>query len=238
MSAKASLASTIGVLGLLAAVGGCGSSDQRIVVFAASSLTDVFDRLEAEFESANPGVDVVISYGGSASLVAQLADGAPVDVLATADLVTMQRAGVSDATVFAHNEIVIAVEAGNPTEIGALADIADDRVVVLASPEVPAGAYARDVLACAGVDVDPASFEQSVRSAASKVALGEADAALVYRTDIGDDLDSVDVPGQCQVVAQYPIAAVDDGELAGDFVDYVSGPSAVTVLTDAGFVVP
>ena len=116
------------VLAASVTLSGCGGSDDRVVVFAASSLTDVFDRLEGEYEAANPGVDVVVTTAGSSSLVAQFVDGAPVDVLATADEPTMARARAAasieaDPIDFARNELVIAVELGNPLDIGGLGKI-------------------------------------------------------------------------------------------------------------------
>ena len=230
------------VVALTSTSASCGGNDDRVVVFAASSLTDVFERLEVEFEEANPDVDVVVSAGGSSSLVAQLADGAPVDVLVTADLNTMARAlaSVSMAggpVVLAHNELVIAVERGNPLGIRSLDDLADV-VVVLAAPDVPAGAYSRSVLACAGVDLEPASLEQSVRSVASKVALGEADAGLVYRTDVSDDLEAVEVLDVCQVRAEYLIVLVADSPDARRFLEFATGRDGNVALTDAGFELP
>jgi molybdate transport system substrate-binding protein len=232
----------VAAVAAVAVVSGCGAGDTRVVVFAASSLTDVFERLEAEFEAEHADVDVVVNFAGSSTLVAQLAAGAPVDVLATADLETMSDAVASTTTagepvVFARNEIVIAVEPGNPLGIESLDDLGD-AVVVLAAPDVPAGAYARTVLACAGVDVDPASLEQNVRSVAAKVAIGEADAGLVYRTDIVDDLEAVEVPATCRIDAEYPIVLVSDSAEARRFLEFATGPRGVSALSDAGFVVP
>jgi len=232
--------SAAGLVALVAITLGCGGSDDRIVVFAASSLSDVVERLEIEFEATHRGVDVVVNTAGSSSLVAQLADGAPVDVLATADLETMaaaQRGGsfVGEPVVFARNDLVIAVERGNPLGVERLSDLAGDLVVVLAAPDVPAGEYARLVLACAGVEIDPASFEQSVRAVAAKVTLGEADAGLVYRTDITDDLEPIDVPTDCQVDVVYPIATVSDDPVAAEFVEFVLGPAGTAALAEAGF---
>lgn len=227
-----------------AVVTGCSGSDDRLVVFAASSLTDVVDELAAEFELANPDVEVVVNTGGSSSLVAQLLDGADADVLLTADTATMERvvdadAAVGEPVVFARNQLVIAVEAGNPSGIEGLADLArDDLVVVLAAPDVPAGSYAAEALACAAVDVQPASLEQNVRSAAAKVELGEADAAVVYRTDIGEDVDAVEIDPTCQVDVRYPAAVTSDDPRAGDFVDLLTGPDGRSALAAAGFALP
>ena len=231
------------VVGLVTAGPACGAADEQVVVFAASSLTDAFDRIESDFEAANPGVDVVVSYGGSSSLVAQVRDGAPVDVLATADLEQMARA-VADRPepvtpeVFARNSMVAAVEAGNPMGIAGLEDLAGGPVVVLASPEVPAGAYAVEILDCAGVTVEAAYLEPSVRAVATKIALGEADAGLVYRTDIDDRLDAIDVGPGCNVSAEYPIVVVSDDPVARRFVEFVVGSAGQDVLTEIGFVQP
>lgn len=226
------------------AAGACGGSDERVVVFAASSLADVLEEVEPAFEAAHPGVDVVVSVAGSSSLVAQLDDGAPADVLITADLATMDRArrtdaGVGEPSVVARNELVIAVERGNPLGVRALGDLArDDLVLVLAAPEVPAGAYAEQALACAGVRVDPSSLEQSVRAAAAKVSLGEADAALVYRTDIGDGLEWIELDAGCRVRAEYAIAAVGDGAVGRDVVAAMLGPIGRRALETQGFELP
>ena len=221
----------------------CGSSDDQLVIYAASSLADAFDRIEAEYEAANEGVDVVLSYGGSSSLAAQLVDGAPAEVFATANTEQMERVvrdrPVPEApSVFALNSMVIAVESGNPLGIGDLAGLGDGPVVVLAAPEVPAGTYAQQVLDCAGVDVVAASFEPSVRSVATKIALGEADAGLVYRTDIDDRLDAVEIESACNVTARYPIVALTSDPDAERFVDFVLGAEGSAALIDAGFELP
>lgn len=234
---------TVGA-GLLAAA--CGrSGDEQLLVFAASSLTDAFDRLEDGFEATHPGVDVVVSYGGSPNLVGQIEQGAPADVLATADRDTMNRVLdllAGPPAVFAGNRLTIAVEPGNPRGIASVADLAQPGlVVVLADREVPAGAYAAQVLEHAGVTVDAASYESSVRAVAAKVALGEADAGIVYRTDVAGDpsrLDEVVIPDTANVLAEYPIATVRAGEVADEFVRYVLGPAGRAVLAETGFALP
>lgn len=231
-------------LGAALLASACGGSDDRLVVFAASSLTDVVDEIVAELERTDPDVDVVVNTGGSASLVAQLLSGADVDVLLTADTGTMQRAVdagavTGDPVLFARNELVIAVESGNPLGVRGLDDLGrDDLVVVLAAPDVPAGTYAEQAIRCAGVDVAPASLEQNVRSAAAKVALGEADAAVVYRTDIADGLQAVEIDPACQVDVRYPVAVVGDHPAAQAFVDLLTSPTGSAVLTSSGFGAP
>lgn len=233
-------------LALVLALPGCGGSDDdRLIVFAASSLTDVFDGLEAEFEVAHPGIDLVVNYGGSSSLAAQIEQGAPVDVFAGADQATMQRVldeASGEPVMFARNRLAIAVEAGNPERVDTVADLADpDLIVVLADGAVPAGGYAAELLALAGIELEPASYESSVRAVAGKVALGEADAGIVYHTDIvanEQQLDEVIIPEAADVVAEYPIVVVRDGEAARSFVEYVTGRPGREALADAGFELP
>lgn len=226
---------------------GCGGSDERVTVLAASSLTDAFAAVEAAYEAEHPGVDVVVSYGGSSSLAAQIGQGVPADVFAAADIATMDRAlsaveGADRPMTFARNRLAIAVAEGNPERITGLADLArDDLVVVIAAPEVPAGQYAIELLAAAGVRIEPASLEQNVRAVASKVALGEADAGIVYSTDIAAQPDRLDaVPIETETadgdVPEYPIAALTpEGRT---FVAFVTGAAGQTILADAGFGAP
>lgn len=226
-------------------VAGCGGSDERLTVLAASSLSDAFDEIEREFEAAHPNVDVVVSAGGSTSLAAQIEQGVPAGVFASADRPTMDRVAKSltgDPVVFATNVLVIAVANGNPHGVTGLTDLArDDLVVVLADREVPAGRYALAALDTAGITVEPASLEQNVRAVASKVALGEADAAIVYATDaaaLPDALDTIQIPAELNVLAEYPIAVVDHSAGADLFVDFVTGPDGRRILADVGFGLP
>jgi molybdate transport system substrate-binding protein len=230
---------------LVPAVAGCGGGERgRLVVFAASSLTDVFSELETVFEADHPDVDVVLNFGGSSSLATQIEQGAPADVFAAADEATMARAvaAFDPAPVpvtFAGNRLAIAVRPGNPMGITGLDDLArPELVVVLAAPEVPAGAYAAAELAAAGVVPEPDSYEQSVRSVAAKVALGEADVGIVYRTDVVADADLEEVSSDTGVAAVYPIVAITDTDAAVEFVRLVTGPTGRQALHDAGFVLP
>jgi molybdate transport system substrate-binding protein len=222
-----------------------GSDDERLIVYAASSLTNVFDGLEIEFEAAHPGTDLIVNYGGSSSLAAQIEQGAPVDVFASADQATMQRvldeAG-GEPVVFVLNRLAIAVEANNPESIGGLAGLVDrDLIVVLADSAVPAGAYAAEVLALADLELEPASYESNVRAVAAKVALGEADAGIVYRTDIvanDEQLDEVLIPDALNITAEYPIVVVNDDPAARAFVEFVTGEPGRRALAAAGFELP
>lgn len=225
---------------------GCGrSGDDQLVVFAASSLTDVFDRIELEFEATHPEIDVVMNYAGSSALAGQIEQGAPADLFASADQATMQRLLTDVAGqpfVFAENRLTIAVERGNPRAITGLNDLTGSGlVVVLADPAVPVGAYAVEVLRRAGITLEPSSYETNVRAVASKVALGEADAGIVYRTDISaypEQLESIEIPEAFNVTAAYPIVVVRDSDAADELLAFVLGPAGHRALQDAGFELP
>lgn len=222
----------------------------RLTVFAASSLSSAFEDLVAEFEAAHPDADVVLNLGGSSSLARQIAEGAPADVFATADGATMTRLADDlgeelDAQVFTTNRAQIVVAAGNPMGIDDVADLADPVVVVVScAPEVPCGSYAEEVFARAGLEVTPRSLEENVKAVVSKVALGEADAGIVYVTDViaaGDSVAGVALPDALNVVADYPIATVPgapNAEAARAFVDFVLSPAGQRILTTHGFVTP
>jgi molybdate transport system substrate-binding protein len=187
-----------------------------LTVFAAASLTNSFNAAEVKLETANPGFKATYSFAGSQQLVQNVINGAPADVIATADMATMQRLvglGLVDSPqVFAHNVLEIAVAPGNPKGISTLADLARPGMsVVLADPTVPAGKYAQQALAKAGVTVTPKSLGLSVATVLQSVASGDADAAIVYVTDVsgaGGRVTGVAIPDADNVVAAYPIAVV------------------------------
>ncbi|MGH9226521.1 MAG: molybdate ABC transporter substrate-binding protein [Acidimicrobiales bacterium] len=234
---------------LLAACSGgtSGSSGSgSITVFAASSLTDAFNEIGKGFEAANSGAQVTFNYGGSSILVQQIGAGAPADVLATADETTMQQAvtaaTVAEPAMFAHNRLAILVAKGNPKGIRSLADLArPGLIVVLCAAEVPCGRFGAQALDKAGATVTPRSLEANVKGVQSKVTLGEADAGIVYVTDVqsaGDKAEGVTIPDPQNVVAAYPIAAVRasaNRDLAAAFVAYVRSAAGRQVLTQAGF---
>lgn len=227
-----------------------GSGDDTVNVFAASSLTDAFDAIERAYEADHGDVDVVVSYGGSSSLAGQIEQGAPAGVFAAADLDTMRRlvdAGEIDGVpeVFATNRLMIAVEPGNPLDVTSVDDLADsDLVVVVAAPDVPAGRYATVMFERAGVVVTPASFELNVRAVAGKVALGEADAGIVYESDVvaaEGRIDGVKIADDINVTAEYAIAVTRAGAGVDDarrFVDFVLGADGRAALLDAGLGTP
>lgn len=213
-------------------------------VYAAASLSEAFDEIVSLFVEDNPGVSVVPVYDGSSTLATQIAEGAPADVFASADEANMAKVG--DAAIapalFATNTLVIAVPAGNPGGVESLADL-QSTTVVLCAPEVPCGAASAKLLDAAGVVVTPASLEQNVTAVLTKVAAGEADAGLVYATDVvGDDaVDSIVPEGASEVVNRYPIAALKDAanpEAAAAFVDLVLSERGRSILADFGFGAP
>jgi molybdate transport system substrate-binding protein len=235
----------------LAACGGGGGSDagspEKITVFAAASLTGAFEELGRRFTAASGGTEVTFNFAGSQALATQIRQGAPADVFAPADLVNMDKVRdlVSTPQSFAGNLLQIVVERGNPRGVKGLDDLAGgDLKVVLAAGEVPAGRYARQLLDKAGVRVAPASLEDSVKAVVAKVALGEADAGIVYRTDVtagGDRVEGVEIPVDQNVAATYPIATVKASraqDQAQAFVDLVRSAEGRRVLQAHGFLPP
>jgi molybdate transport system substrate-binding protein len=222
-----------------------GSTRTTLTVFAAASLQPAFDKIGARLLTAN-NIATTFSYAGTQTLTTQLTQGAPADVFASADtahMTTMQSAGLlhSQSVLFAHNRLEIAVAKGNPKGVHSLADLArSGLVIVLADPSVPAGKYAAQALKAAGVTVHPASLEQQVTGVLSKVALGEADAGIVYHSDVvtGGKVDGVVIPDNQNVIADYPIAVLKSAQNqtgAVTFVDFVLSTDGQSILTAAGF---
>ncbi len=243
-SARHILAALV-MLGGLSACGDDPREATTLTVFAASSLTDTFEEIGMRFEAQNDAT-VTFSFGGSSDLVTQVQAGAPADVFAAADEATMNRATddeltAADPEVFATNTLTIAVPTGNLQGIDGLDDLTDETLdVVLCAPEVPCGAAATKVEDAAGVDIRPASEEQNVTDVLNKVATGEADAGLVYVTDVGRaaGVAAVDFPESASAVNSYPIAVVkgsDQVELAEEFVDFVLSRAGQETLDEAGF---
>ena len=213
----------------------CGTDASTVTVAAAASLTEAFGALGGG----------AFSFAGSQQLVAQVEAGAPVDVVATADADAMDRlarAGLVDPpATFARNRLAIAVAAGNPARIAGLPDLGRAGLkVVLADLTVPAGRYARQALDHAGVNVQPVSLELDVKAVARKVAAGEADAGIVYVTDVAEAA-RVDIPDAANAIATYPVAVVRaTGNRAGAqaFVDRLLGPAGRSALAAQGFELP
>ena len=215
-------------------------STSHVTVFAASSLTDAFGAIGKSF-NANPAQHVTFSFAGSQDLVAQIQNGAPADVIATADTATIGQVAdelVSPAKTFARNTLVIVTAPGNPKHLKSLADLAYPKLqVVLADPTVPAGKYAAQALSAAHVKVHPRSLELEVRSVLTKVEVGEADAGIVYVTDAksaGSKVASVPVPNS--PIALYAIGALDDKGEA--FIDDVLSRQGQSALRRYGFLLP
>jgi len=220
-----------------------------ITVLAAASLTESFKEIGTAFEAANAGSKVSFSFAASSALVTQINQGAPADVFASADTANMDKltrasgAGVSAAPVtFATNKLQIIVGKGNPKGITGVADLAKSGLIyVAAAPEVPIGAYAKQVLDKAKVNVTPKSLEADVKSVVNKVTLGEADAGIVYTTDVkaaGDKAVGVTIPDELNVIANYPIAvtkATKNSTAATAFVAFVAGSAGQTILAKYGF---
>jgi molybdate transport system substrate-binding protein len=249
--AVAALAAALVTASLSACGGGQADADSggttEVTVLAASSLTDVFKKIGAAYERREPDTEVRFSFAGSQVLAAQVAQGAPGDVLATADTRTMDgvRADTGKPVVFAENRLVVVTREGNPEDIENLRDLdAPGLKVVLAAEEVPVGNYSARVLERQGVELRPVSRETDVRAVLSKVELGEADAGLVYRTDAAtapDKVDAVRIPDAANESATYPAAALKVSEhpdLAADFVHFLSSPEAQRILREAGFQQP
>lgn len=204
-----------------------------ITVFAASSLNAAYTAIGSEFQKSHPGTVVNFSFGGSSTLVSQIQQGAIGDVFASADQPNMQklinaRLTAERPIVFARNDLEIVVGMGNPKHITSLSNLArSGLVVVLCAPAVPCGHYAAQALQKAGVTVNPASQEADVKAVLSKVALGEADAGIVYVTDVkvaGTAVEGVAIPPALNVVAEYPIVILKDSPnraLARAFISYV-----------------
>ena len=244
-----------------AAVAGCGGGDDdagsgskdpagKIVVLAASSLTESFVALGKAFMAEHPGTTVSFSFAASSELATQIEQGAPADVFASASPATM--AEVSDAgdtsgqpVTFVRNTLEIAVPAGNPAKVTGLVDFANKELTIaLCAPEVPCGVAADKVFAAAKVKPAPDTLEADVKATLAKVTLGEVDAALVYKTDViaaGDKVEGIDFPEAAGAVNEYPIAVLADAPkpaTAQAFVDLVMSAAGQKVLSEAGFQLP
>ncbi len=240
--------------------GGTPGLSGSITVYAASSLTAALYKEAAAFQQAHPDMRVNFNFGGSPTLVTQLDQGAPGDVLATADEKNMKAASdkglvTGDVKVFAKNRLVIAVPKDNPGNVRTPADLAKRGLkIVLAQEGVPVGDYARQSLS--KMEADPAygagfrdnvlknvvSEESNVKAVVSKVQLGEADAGIVYKTDIsagvGIDVTTIDIPDQFNIIASYPMAVTTKAgnpSLAAEFIQFVLSKDGQQILAESGF---
>lgn len=219
-----------------------------LTVLAAASLTDVFGELAEAFEAEHSGVDVDLSFDGSSRLAAQILEGAPADVFASADdanIATLTDADRTDGRpiAFASNRLVVVVPAGNPQGIADLADLTIAPRVALCQAAVPCGAYATEAFRRAGLAVPPAGSEENVKGVLTKVALGEADAGIVYATDVRgrDDVEAVTLPAEMQAEIRASAVALRDASniaAARRFVDFLGSAEAQSVLREMGFGAP
>jgi molybdate transport system substrate-binding protein len=251
------------VLGLAGAACGSDSGDVAdtttappstvtgdITVFAAASLTDSFNEIGDAFTKTNPDAKVTFSFDASSALVQQITQGAPADVFASADTANMDKltgAGLNATApvVFANNSLAIIVPKGNPKGITGVADLAKpDLKIVLCAEEVPCGKYAKQILTSANVAVTPVSFAQNVKGVVTPVTTGEADAGIVYLTDVqaaSDKADAVTIPADINVLARYPIASTEASSHADvnqAFIAFVTGPDGQAILKKYGFQTP
>jgi molybdate transport system substrate-binding protein len=243
---------------MLIALAACSSSEasgdagnettepSTITVFAAASLTDAFGEIGEAFSEANENVEVEFNFLASSDLATQIIEGAPADAFASADEANLDKVVAeelaTDPVVFVENRLSIAVQQGNPKSIAALEDLEnEDLVVALCNEECPAGRYALEIFESAGVTVEPDSLEADVRGVLTRVGLGEADAGLVYVTDIEADpeVEGVDIPEDVNVIATYPIAPIEGApQAASDFVEFVLSEAGQRILSDYGFQIP
>ena len=228
-------------------------------VFAAASLSDAFNEIGAAFGAANPGATVVFNFAGSNQLATQIAEGAPADVFASANAAQMDAAVASGridtgaAQQFVTNRLVVVTPADNPAGITTLQDLATpDTLLVLAAEEVPVGRYSLEFLDLAAADAafdrgfkeavlaNVVSYEENVRSVLNKVALGEADAGIVYASDLVgvEGVTALEIPDALNILAQYPIAPLNDSaqpEAAAAFVEWVLSDAGQAILGNYGF---
>jgi molybdate transport system substrate-binding protein len=234
----------------------------NITVYAGASLRAAFNEIAKNFEAANPGTKVTFSYGGSQQLAEQIGFGAPVDVFASANtrmmdaVVKTKRINENDPRTFVRNRLTVIFPKNNPGRIRTLQDLGKPGLkLVLADKVVPVGGYSLDFLNKAStkpefgatfsqtVLANVVSYEENVEAVINKVELGEADAAIVYTSDVvggqAARLSKLDIPNDLNTIATYPIAALKDSPnlpLAQAFVKYVLAPTGQTVLARYGFI--
>ena len=237
--------------------GNLAPETRTLTVYAAASLTDAFSELGDTFEASHPGVTVVFSFGGSQNLRTQIEQGAPADIFASAnvremDTLVTQNLVVADAPqVFLTNQLVVILPEDNPAEINSLEDLGRPGLkIVLAAEDVPAGRYAREILNRLNAQFGPeysdrvlanvVSNEDNIRQATTKVQLGEADASVVYVSDVvaAPELRRIEIPGEVNVSAEYwivPLAESLNPDLANDFTAYILSPDGQATLEKWGF---
>jgi len=234
--------------------------NQQLVIFAAASLTDAFEAMATAFEAEHPNVEILYNFSGSSTLSTQLSQGAPADLFASANPNQMQSA-VDEGRIagtpqtFAQNRLVLIVPADNPANITSLDDLATDGIsLILAAPDVPVRTYTDTMLDLLlndpaygqlyrdAVMANLVSEEPNVRQVSAKIAFGEADAGIVYLSDvtpdIAEDVLAFPIPNDINTIATYPIAITDDSpnpDLAQEFIDFVLSPTGQSILEEWGF---
>lgn len=251
------------VLLIASLIAACGTPSDRaetLTVFAASSLTDAFDEIGAKFGDTHPGVKVVFNFAGSQQLRQQLEQGARADVFASANNMEMDAAiksgSIASGTpqVFVRNRLAVIVPRDNPGRVQSLRDLAKPGLkIVLAASNVPVGSYSLTALGKMngqfGATFSPTvlsnvvSFEDNVRQIVAKVQLGEADAGIVYTSDVtpaaAEKVTTIDIPDPFNIVASYPIASLTSTpqpDLAADFIAYVMSSDGQSILKKWGFI--
>lgn len=236
----------------LAACSSSSESQQQTTlnVYAASSLATPFAYAGLAYEKEHPDVKVQFNLGASSDLARFVQEGAPADVFASADITNMNKVESQDlldsqSFIFATTYLEIIVEKGNPLNISSLQDLADpDLIFVTSNPEVPIGKYTAEVLEKAGVTVTPDSFESNVKGIMLKVARGEADAGIVYHSEViasDGQVEGVKIPTEFNIVAEFPIGIVKNSankKEAQRFIDYLLSPEGQSLLTQYGFQIP
>jgi molybdate transport system substrate-binding protein len=238
------------------------NSGNTITILAAASLTEPFNEIGKEFESANPGIKVIFSFAGSQQLAQQIAEGAPADVFASAStkymdaIIAEDKVNTEKVLTFVKNKLVVIFPADNPAGILTLADLAKPGIKLdLAAAEVPVGKYSLDFLDKAAKDPsfptqfkdsvlqNVVSYEDIVKAIQTKVQLGEVDAGIVYLSDISGkdtaEIGRLDIPKELNVIASYPIAPLSNSEnpdLAQAFIELVMSPQGQAILANFGFV--
>lgn len=237
-----------------------GASGRELNVFAASSLTDALNEIALSFEAATPGIRIKLNYASSSTLVAQILEGATADVFASANTEQMSNLEDNDLisgeiTYFASNQMTIIVPKENPAQIKNIGDLAKPgKALVLAQPGVPARVYADQFVSLVSADplygvefnagfyANLVSEEANVRQVVAKIALGEADVGIVYKSDVTQDIianiQQIPIPDKYNVDAQYPLAVLNssqESELAHDFIDFVLSTEGQAILGKWGF---
>ena len=238
-------------MGTVAPAAASSSLKGEITVSAAASLTDSFTALAKAFRAANPKVKVRLNFGSSSTLVAQIQAGAPSDVIAAADLSSVEKLVVSGHVVaaprvFARNSMAMGVKPGNPEKVKSIKDLARLKTIAMCGKAAPCGVYASSVLSRAGVVVKESNITRGVDAKATfgAVVTGDADAAIVYKTDViaaGKSIHAVDIAASSNVKAAYGIASIrglKNGSLAKAFVDFVLSEQGWRILKGLGFQKP